>query len=323
MTWEKCMNLYYLTAYFLMYAFLGWVVEVVYHVVSVGKIINRGFLNGPLCPIYGFGMIGILAFLKPLSGHPLLLYGGGILFATFVELAGGFILFKIFHLRWWDYSNEPFNLGGYICLRFSIAWGICIVLVLKVIHPVVELNVHILDHLPGHIIIAVLYVIFLADFLITVLSIMNLNKDLKRLNALAAEMRRSSDKLTDRIGNATFDMEVKVQEGRVQAALARAEGRDKLEEIRDRADDLTDHIRDRADDVTDQIREKAEQIGNRILAHHRTHALLGYERLRRAFPNMYHEIYPVELDTVMDTLHTRKNRMDRLFRKKTEKKDEE
>lgn len=306
-------NLYYLTAYFLIYAFLGWVVEVAFHVVSVGKMINRGFLNGPLCPIYGVGMIGILTLLSPLSQYPLLLYGGGILFATFVELVGGFVLFKLFHLRWWDYSNEPFNLGGYICLRFSIAWGICIVFVLKIIHPVVELNVYILDNLLGHIVIALLYLIFLADLVVTVLSIMNLNKDLKRLNALAAEVRKTSDSLTEKIGKKTFDVEVKVQEGRVQAALAKAEGRDRLEEFRDKADDFTYQLRDRADDMTDQLRDRVEQFGAHLLEHSLVQKLFGYDRLSKAFPNMSHEQYQKELEAIRETLRSGKNKINSLI----------
>lgn len=339
------MNLYYLLAYFLIYAFLGWVVEVAFHVVSVGKIINRGFLNGPVCPIYGVGMIGILTLLSPLSPYPILLYAGGILFATFVELVGGFVLFKLFHMRWWDYSKEPFNLGGYICLKFSIAWGICIIFVLKIIHPVIELNVYILDNLLGHIAVIALCGLFIMDMVLTVLSIMNLNKDLKRLNALAADIRRSSDSLTEKIGHATFDMEVRVQEGRVQAALAKAEGRDKLEELRDRADDFTDQLRDRADDFTDQIRdradgftdqlrdrregltdqlrERAEKFGERMLKHPVAQRFFGYERFRRAFPNMYHEEYDRELQVLNETLRSgKKGTIAKLLSRREENKEQ-
>lgn len=344
-------SLYYLTAYFLIYACLGWVMEVVFHVVSVGKIINRGFLIGPVCPIYGVGMIGVLTLFTPLSDYPLLLYGGSILFATLVELIGGFVLYKLFHLRWWDYSDEPFNLGGYICLRFSIAWGICIIFVLKIIHPIIELNVYILDCLPGYILVGFFYFVFVVDLVLTVLSITNLNKDLKRLNTLAAEMRKSSDTLTDKIGHATIEMEVKVQEGRVQAALAKAESRDKLEELKDKADQMSDGIREKADEMQEQIlgkagemsgqilgkagemsgqilgkademqeqiRSKAEVIAARMLKHPKMQRFLGYERLRRAFPNMRHERYQAELTSMMDTLKTKKNKISSLFSRKEE-----
>lgn len=312
-------SLYHLTAYFLIYSFLGWVMEVVFHAVVVGKIINRGFLNGPVCPIYGVGMIGVLTLFTPLSDYPVLLYGGSILFATFVELVGGYILLRLFHLRWWDYSDEPFNLGGYICLRFSIAWGICIIFALKIVHPLIRLNVNILDRLPGHILVAVLYVIFAADLIITVLSILNLNKDLKRLNALGAEMRRSSDTLTDKIGTAAISMEVRVQESRVQAALARAETLDKLEELRDRADQM----RERTGAVTDQIRDKADAFGAALLKHPRLQRFFGYERLRRAFPRLHHETYQAELKSVLETLRTRTNTISSLIGRKDDKKEKE
>ena len=267
------MNLYYLLAYFLLYSVLGWALEVAYHVVKQGQVINRGFLNGPVCPIYGVGMVVVLVVLWPYSDHLVLLFLGGLIFATLIELVGGFVLYKAFHMRWWDYSAEPYNLGGYICLRFSLAWGFCIVFAVDIIHPIVELNVYIMDGLLGHILVAVFCVLYVLDCVITVLSIMNLNKDLKRMNAMAAELRHFSDGLTEKIGARTFEADAKVQAGRLQASLGKAELRDRLQ-------------------------AELKKIGK----YRGLHQWVGYGRLTKAFPELEHTLYNEELLKIKEKL---------------------
>ena len=114
----------YLTLWiFFVYAFLGWCTEVGYAALRTGRFVNRGFLNGPVCPIYGFGMVIVLFTLEPLAENILLLFLGSVVLTSALEWITGLVLEKLFHQRWWDYSDEPFNVGGYICLRFSLMWG--------------------------------------------------------------------------------------------------------------------------------------------------------------------------------------------------------
>ena len=110
--------------FFFVYAFLGWCVEVAYAAITTRELVNRGFLNGPICPIYGCGMTVMIAvlgrFTMPSSDmawyqNVLVAFFGGMVITTLVELVGGYILYKIFHTRWWDYSMYRFNLGGFIC----------------------------------------------------------------------------------------------------------------------------------------------------------------------------------------------------------------
>lgn len=122
---------------FFTYAILGWCLEVAFHALVTGKFINRGFLNGPWCPVYGFGASAVLACLLPLRGSVPLLFLGSLLVTSALEWLTGFVLEQLFHQRWWDYSDEPFNLNGYICLRFSLAWGLACLLVVDFIHPTV------------------------------------------------------------------------------------------------------------------------------------------------------------------------------------------
>ena len=108
---------FYLFAWlFVLYAFIGWCTKVVYTAVTLGRFVNRGFLNEPVCPIYGFGMLLVIFCLSPLQNNLLLFFVGAILLTSALEWITGFILEKVFRAKWWDYSDSPFNLNGYICL---------------------------------------------------------------------------------------------------------------------------------------------------------------------------------------------------------------
>ena len=128
----EAFDIYKFLWYFMVYSFLGWCVEIVFCAVTTGKVVNRGFLNGPLCPIYGFGMVAILGFFDHLmlvlgaegKSNAFMLFLGGVFITTAIELFGGWALDKLFHIRWWDYSDKPFNFHGYICPEFSFFWGI-------------------------------------------------------------------------------------------------------------------------------------------------------------------------------------------------------
>ena len=172
-------SVYQLLGLFLIYSFLGWCTEVSFVALTRGEVVNRGFLNGPVCPIYGVGMIGVLLTLTPVSGHVPLLFLGGMALCSLVELIGGWILERVFDTRWWDYSKEPFNLGGYICLRFSIAWGLAVTFVVKLVHPALLGLVNWLPHTLGIVLEGVLYVLFLTDLGVTLTAIIGIKRRLR------------------------------------------------------------------------------------------------------------------------------------------------
>ena len=196
------MTYYQICWYFLIYSFGGWVVEVIFHAVTLGKVVNRGFLNGPVCPVYGFGVISVFAMINTLqsSGHQMsdgMIFLFGVILATVVELIAGWLLDVCFHARWWDYSDKPLNFHGYICLEFSLIWGLAILLVVKVFQKYVEnhTSAH-ADSILGWIVLAILYSIYLVDFIVTVAVIRGLNKKLTRLDKIRSDMRIVSDKMT-------------------------------------------------------------------------------------------------------------------------------
>lgn len=126
------------TLFFFLYSFLGWIWESCYVSLREKRWVNRGFLNGPLLPIYGFGAVSILLFTLPVAANPVLVFLTGMAGATLLEYMTGALLESTFHVRYWDYSMYRFNLNGYICLPASLCWGAFSLLMLRVIHPVVS-----------------------------------------------------------------------------------------------------------------------------------------------------------------------------------------
>ncbi|MDO5726176.1 MAG: putative ABC transporter permease [Tissierellia bacterium] len=109
---------------FFIYALFGFIWETLWVSFNEGHFVQRGFLHGPILPIYGFGAVIIIAMTEPLKGNNIAIYFVGMITATLLELITGYALEKLFHVRYWDYDNRPFNYKGYICLRSSLFWGL-------------------------------------------------------------------------------------------------------------------------------------------------------------------------------------------------------
>ena len=274
------MTYYQLCSYFLIYSFVGWIVEVIFHAVTLGKVINRGFLNGPVCPVYGFGMLSVLALVGMIPAQvqgrtmgDVWIFVMGTLLATAVELIAGWLLDVIFHARWWDYSDRPFNLHGYICLEFSLLWGVGILLIIRVFQVHVTNCTQIIPTKYGWILMAVLYTIYLVDFVVTVAVTRGLNKKLSQLDRLRSELRIVSDGISNKVGTMSIGAAQKVGAGAVQAELAKQE--------------LTNY-------TGEELRKRKEALQNRIeeLSNSLTRPkIFGESRLLRAFPDMKHRDY--------------------------------
>lgn len=129
--------------FFYIYAFLGWLIDVSIVFVSDGVLENRGFLYETICPMYGFAALVLVVLSKKVNGK-----GGiikkfvlSILWCSVLEYLTSLILEVFFGIRWWDYSNEPYNIQGRICLAASMFWGILSMLFMKDIHPFIEKQV--------------------------------------------------------------------------------------------------------------------------------------------------------------------------------------
>lgn len=196
---------------FFIYSFIGWMVEVIYYGLTEGQFINRGFLNGPICPIYGIAFYGVIAFLHPVSDSYPLLFFGSMLIATLAELIIGFLLLKIFGLRWWDYSEYKFNFHGYICPRFSIYWGIACTLGMKILHPAVLFILAMIPDVLQIVLLVILSVILVCDIVTTVMMINKLKQKIKIVSNISTEVRKFSDQFGAKLYDGVEAIVVKAQ----------------------------------------------------------------------------------------------------------------
>lgn len=129
------MTIWHWIVCFFIYCGIGWAFESTVVSISEKRWVNRGFFFGPICPIYGTCAIALAVLLTPFEGSWALTYLASVLICTTVELAVGFGMEKLFHARWWDYSNKRFNFRGYICLSSSLVWGLMAMVLVKLLHP--------------------------------------------------------------------------------------------------------------------------------------------------------------------------------------------
>ena len=240
-------SLYQTLAYFLIYSCLGWCLEVVYAAVTTGKLVNRGFLNGPVCPIYGFGMVIVLYALTPLVDNTLLLYLGGVILPSALELVGGWALYKLYRTRWWDYSDYPFNIGGYICLEFCLLWGVGTLVVMRIVHPIIAGLVAMVPTLVGVILMCILYAVYATDVVATAIAASTLADTLDTMEKLGDSIHAVSDAMT---------ADQKMDESRLQLKLAAAEARDNVPKLKPR--EAMAAIRARTDEAMETARRASE-----------------------------------------------------------------
>ncbi len=187
---------------FFIYSFIGWVIEVIYYGITEGKFINRGFLAGPLCPVYGLGFYAAIWFFEPYANNFMIIFFGMAAACTLVELIAGVILYHMFHMRWWDYSEYKLNFRGYICLRFTIYWGIAASLGIYVLHPIVK---WIIAHIGFYVQIGILgffTLVLIADLITTIVTIVGFKKKFEAISKMTDSVKDVSDKIGSSIYSA-------------------------------------------------------------------------------------------------------------------------
>lgn len=211
-------SVYELMFYFYIYAFLGWISEVAFAAFRKGKFVNRGFLLGPVCPIYGFGVVFVLCLLKPFFKFPLLVYVLSVIITSALEFAVGFVSEKMFHQKLWDYSNCFMNIKGYICLTFSLLWGVGCMAIVYVVQPLIAALVGILPLWLGILLLAVFTVTVIFDTSVTLEASLKIDKRMTAIDEAAQKL----EKLSDKIGGGVSEGTVYIKE--------KAEDSDKLKE---------------------------------------------------------------------------------------------
>jgi uncharacterized membrane protein len=196
--------------FFFLYCFIGWIIETTYVSVRSLHFVNRGFLRLPLLPLYGSGAIIMLWLSLPVKGNIVLVFLFGMAGASVLEYITGYLMERLFKMKYWDYSNNPFNINGYVCLGTSIAWGFLTIALTEVVHKPLEWLVLSLSSTVTISLVVVIAIVFLIDTVISVREALDLGRILESMTKLKAEL----------------------EEVQVQIALLKAETTQKVSEFK-------------------------------------------------------------------------------------------
>ncbi|MBP7025577.1 MAG: putative ABC transporter permease [Clostridia bacterium] len=178
---------------FISYAFLGWCMEVTCKFIQYKKFINRGFLIGPYCPIYGWGALAITILLKRYMEDPLVLFVMSTLICSIIEYLTSYFMEKKYHARWWDYSNKKFNINGRICLETLIPFGILGVAIMYGTNPILFKLYNQIPQLVINILTVILFIGFIVDNIISSNIISSINVEGNKL------IKDNTEEITEKI----------------------------------------------------------------------------------------------------------------------------
>lgn len=285
--------------FFVFYCFCGWVWESGYVSLRRRHWVNRGFLHGPLLPIYGFGALIILLATIRVQSSLWLVYLFGMAAATVLEYATGAAMEGLFKVRYWDYSHQRFNLHGYICLSSSLAWGVFSILLVRILHPPVA---RLVERIPAAIVpplTMALVVVMTVDAVRSFQAAMDLREMLTRLTEENEELRHLArrvevisafaeddlQKFRDRTQVERILLQDKLEAQRARRDEARAQRRLRREEALEEAMRSVSSAKLRAlENISSALEEYRDKLGDSLpaeaLTERRAEIQAGLERLR-------------------------------------------
>lgn len=286
-----------LTLFFSVYSMIGWLCESIYCSIPQKRWINRGFLNGPFCPVYGFGALLILAVLSPLLGvfeFPLeliVLFFTATLLTSVLEYVTSVLLEKLFHTSWWDYSNHKYQIHGRVCLMNSLLFGVMSTLVLEVLHPLISSLLTAIPRIVSFPLAGGLFVYFILDGTVTTIGILRMNGKLAQLQTILDEIRERTAAVAETnlagLEHSLDELRDKADELKSETLLSL---RQALEELRLKTDDVkTESIERLRNSILDFVNDE-NRIRLRMLQdkqeylESQTHPM--HRRIMEAFPHM-------------------------------------
>lgn len=268
--------------YFTAYSILGWACETFYCSVGNRKFVNRGFLNGPVCPVYGFGAVLVILLLQSTEKNLVALFLSGMMVTTVLEYLTSVLLEKLFHMKWWDYSRYKFQINGRVCLLNSLMFGGLSVILMRVLHPWISgLIARIPTSLLPWISLGILAV-FAVDTVVTVRSILILKGKMQEIQKLLEEIKTRTE---------------------AAAAQLRAEMREKTQESKASLEARLDQYR-LPEGVS--LREFVEERRKKAAVAAKSGGML-HRRLLKAFPNLSSARQNDALDRLRETWKMKKS----------------
>lgn len=242
---------------FYLYCVLGWCFESTVVSVQQRRFVNRGFLRGPMLPIYGFGATILLHVSLPLYDRPAELFFASMLAATAFEYVVGVVMEKLFKVKYWDYSAHRFQFQGRICLQSSLCWGFLGLILARVIHPPVET---IVVALPFGLLIVVdiaLSAMFVSDVAVSVRTALDLARMLEELDKLREQGAELRQQLSETALVKLTNLSYRVDE-------ARGEWSGKMDDAREQLSERMDDAREQLADAKEQILARLDELQNRF-----------------------------------------------------------
>lgn len=246
--------------FFYIYSFFGWCIESSYVSIQKKKFVNRGFMRGPFLPLYGSGAVLLLFVTIPVRDSLILSFIFGAAAATVLEYITGACMEALFKVRYWDYSNNPFNLHGYVCLGTSLAWGFLTIVMLRIVHEPVEHLVLSINQTVQDILTAVLTVYVTADMALSFRAALDIRAMLEKMTRVKEEMEKMQGRLDAMIAFAGPKMAEKKEEIQnlpyVGEMLQGIKTRLEILQTREREDSGPRKSLEQFRDEIDQIRRK-------------------------------------------------------------------
>ncbi len=189
----------YVLTFFIL-SIIGWVGESLYCSLAKGKFVNRGFLTGPMCPIYGTGAVVFMVALTPFSERWYLVLLIGMILADTVEYITSFLMEKLFHARWWDYSNKFLNINGRICFRHTCYWGLASLVYIYLFQPF-YLSIYLrVPEKIRYIVLGVIFFLFILDLINAVKNAIDVRKFMNKLHALSESASAAKEEFKEKLG---------------------------------------------------------------------------------------------------------------------------
>lgn len=245
--------------FFFIYCFLGWVWETLYVSIAKGEWVNRGFMHGPFLPIYGVGCTAMVFITIPIKGNLLFEFIVGMIGATVMEYYTGVVMEKIFHLRYWDYSKEKFNLNGYICLKSSICWGVFAILVPEVLHVKIEHLVLAIPENALEIIVVILNGYIAADFSESFREAMDFKEILMNLSQSNKEIAMIEKRVVAVSGFINGELKEKSEVGLKKINSTLTEGKLAYQKTTEQFGEVKQHVMASLDNIKKQLEESKEE----------------------------------------------------------------
>ena len=268
----------------LVYSFLGWCCEVAFAAVRRGIFVNRGFLNGPVCPIYGFGVLIVLLVLESVKDNLALLFFGSMVLTSALEFFIGFIMEQFFHDKWWDYSENPFNIKGYICLEFSLVWGAACVLVVDVIHPMIFKLICAIPEKLSLWLMVFFTAVLIADAIITLWNMLKLPKRLRAIDELEKAMTAVSDAIGEKVYAGVEHSKERSEAFDEKHPELAERRREAFEDVLEKRSEINRDVRAREDESLEALRARKAELEAKLEALKKPNIIS--ERIAMAYPKL-------------------------------------